>query len=134
MKTELREKCIQIPLHNKKNEDTYDDYVKPPSYSESHADMSDNDLMSKLRTRIQQDLNQINGVYNEQISAADKHKQKLIQNIEVDHNREISNINSKRKKDIAEYNDRAEKNIDNLILNMNSQPKITWKHIYKLLF
>ena len=49
-----------------------DDYVKPPPYIDTP--LPDNDpLIYKLKLRIQQDLNQINGVYDYQISETCQH-------------------------------------------------------------
>ena len=59
------------------------EYVQPPSYNDSYSDSpiqksENNSLISKLRVRIEKDLNQINGVYNNQITEAEKQKQKRL--------------------------------------------------------
>lgn len=98
---------------------TYEDYVKPPSYKENQV--TDNDkLMSSIRLRIQKDLNQINGVYDCQISECDQNKSKKIKQIELEYNSLIENINKKRKEDIDKYNQNVEKHIDSLISSMNN--------------
>ena len=112
--------------------DTYEDYVKPPSYTDSHG--YDDPLISKLRTRIQQDLNQINGVYDSQISDAEERKRKEFLQIELKYKDDIAMINRKREKDVAMYNEKAEKNIDNLITIMHNSPQKMvlswWEHIF----
>ena len=40
--------------------DVYDDYVQPPKYEDTQD--FNNPLTTRLKLRIQQDLNQINGV------------------------------------------------------------------------
>ncbi len=103
----------------------YEEYVKPPSYVHNNVDKDDL-LISKLRMRIQQDLNQINGVYDLQISESEHNKNKKIKNIESEHLSSVENINKQRKEDIFKYNEKAEQYIDNLISTMNdsNQQKI----------
>lgn len=101
--------------------DTYEDYVKPPSYTDSQG--SDDPLISKLRTRIQQDLNQINGVYDSQISDTEERKRKEFLQIELKYKDDIAMINKKREKDITMYNEKAEKHIENLINTMHNSPQ-----------
>jgi hypothetical protein len=105
--------------------DVYEDYVKPPSYVHNIVN-NDDLLISKLRTRIQQDLNQINGVYDLQISESEHNKNKIIKNIESEHLSSVEDINKQRKDDIFSYNEKAEQYIDNLISTMNgsNQQKI----------
>jgi hypothetical protein len=105
--------------------DMYEEYVKPPSYVHNNVDKDDL-LISKLRMRIQQDLNQINGVYDLQISESEHNKNKKIKNIESEHLSSVENINKQRKEDIFKYNEKAEQYIDNLISTMNdsNQQKI----------
>ena len=109
--------------------DTYDDYIKPPQYQYKDIQGSEEDpLIKKLKLRIQQDLNQINGVYDSQISEAEEIKKKRFLKIESEYNDVISSINKQRKNDISIYNEKAEKHIDNLISNMNNIPLkiMTW--------
>jgi hypothetical protein len=98
--------------------DTYEDYVKPPSYIDSQG--SDNILITKLSTRIQKHLNQINGVYDCRITDADEKKKKMILKIEQGYNEVINTINKQRNKDISNYNDKAEHHIDTLISTMHN--------------
>ena len=99
--------------------DKYEDYVQPPSYTENQ-DTDNDQLISKIRLRIQQDLNQINGVYDCQISECKQNKCKKIKQIELHYDSIIENINKKRNEDLHKYNENAEKHIDNLISSMNN--------------
>jgi hypothetical protein len=100
--------------------DTYEEYVKPPSYTYSKD--HDDPLFSKLSTRIQQDLNQINGVYDNLIIVAEEKKKKIKEKLDMEYKDIISSIDKQRKKDIDTYNEKAEFHIDNLISTIyNSQ-------------
>ena len=78
--------------------DTYEDYIKPPQYQHKDIQGSEEDpLIKKLKLRIQQDLNQINGVYDSQISEAEEIKKKRFLKIESEYNDIISSINKQRK-------------------------------------
>ena len=57
--------------------DAYDDYVQPPKYEDTQD--FNNPLTMRLKLRIQQDLNQINGVYDSQIFEAIDVKKKTFQ-------------------------------------------------------
>lgn len=108
--------------------DVYDDYVQPPKYEDTQD--FNNPLTTKLKLRIQQDLNQINGVYDSQIFEATDVKKKRFNTIELEYKDVVMSINNHRNHDISIYNENAEKHIDNLISNMCLiQPKeepITW--------
>jgi len=109
----------------------YEDYVIPPSYVERQdsGDNQDDYLISKLKGRIQQDLNQINGVYDTQITEAVEKKKKLVQKLEVEYVDIIDRINKNRTQDISKYNEKAEKHIDNLISTMHNSPQtvvVSW--------
>ena len=109
----------------------YDDYVQPPSYKDSEG--SDDSLIKKLQLRIQQDLNQINGVYDSQIAEAEENKKKNVMKIESAYNDAVELINKQRKNDIFIYNEKAEKHIDNLISTIhNSQKSVEswWSRIF----
>lgn len=119
----------------------FDDYIKPPPYIEK--ELSDNDpLISKLKLRIQKDLNQINGVYDSQISETFEIKSVEIKNIERKYENDISVINKKREQDIKEYNTQANIHINNLIMSINNPVKINdikykkslYNYIYELIF
>ena len=99
--------------------DNYEEYVQPPSYIESHIP-DDDPLITKLRLRIRQDLNQINGVYDCQISECEQNKSKQIKQIELEFLSIVENINKQRRKDLNIYNEKAEHHIDNLISSMNN--------------
>ena len=117
---------------------TYEEYVKPPSYTYSQGSdaLPDDPLFSKLRGRIQQDLNQIYGVYDTQIAEAVEKKQKLMKKIELEIKENIESINKQRIKDISLYNEKAEKHVDNLISTMHNSPqKIVvawWEKIFRV--
>jgi hypothetical protein len=107
--------------------DTYEEYVKPPSYIYSID--HDDPLFSKLSIRIHQDLNQINGVYDNLITVAEEKKNKMIEKFVMEYKDNISSIDKQRKKDIDTYNEKAEFHIDNLISTIhNSQQKrgLSW--------
>ena len=111
---------------------TYEDYVKPPKYKDGD-DVVDDPLISKLRVRIQHDLNQINGVYDIRIKEAEEMKQQDLKKVEIDYGEIMSNINKERVKDIGIYNDRAECHIDNLITTMHNSPqKRGYNWLYRL--
>lgn len=119
----------------------FDDYIKPPPYIET--ELSDNDpLISKLKLRIQKDLNQINGVYDSQISETFEIKSVEIKNIERKYENDINVINKKREQDIKEYNTQANIHINNLIMSINNPVKINdikykkslYNYIYELIF
>ena len=107
------------------------EYIKPPSYEESIKPPSDNKLISKLQLRINQDLNQINGVYDSQISDVVSNMTKRIEEIKKESQKEIEEINFSRKKQIEMYNDNAEKHIDQLLVSIgksevNKGGMISW--------
>ena len=114
---------------------TITDYIQPPSYTESQRKI-DTTLTDKLKARINQDLIQINGVYDSQITEAEQNKIKNIEVIENNHKKLIESINEQRKLDISRYHKKAEKHIDNLISSMGNSPqKITyswWQQLFNL--
>jgi len=99
-----------------------EDYIKPPCYTDSSTISSD-PLVKKLQIRIQKDIHQINGVYDEKISEEEDKKKRSIAEIEKEFEETVGLINQKRKDEISEYNGKAEKYIDNLINNMNTPPE-----------
>jgi len=103
----------------------YEEYVKPPSYSyiNNERDQEVDPLIKKLKVRIHQDLNQINGVYDCQISECDKDKLKKQKQLDLEHTIKIDHINNKRKIEISLYNEKAEHHINNLISSMNKSAK-----------
>jgi hypothetical protein len=101
--------------------DSYEEYVVPPSYTDSQG--SDDPLIAKLRTRVHQDLNQINGVYDIRITDAEEKKRNMIEKLEKEYTNIISSINNQRNKDINAYKEKAEHYIDDLISNMNNSPQ-----------
>mgnify|MGYP000365385017 FL=1 len=104
--------------------DCDDEYVQPPSYVEN-ASYND-ELISKLKLKIQQDLNQINGVYNSQISDAEEKKRNMIEKVELEYTNTVDAINKQRMSDISSYNSQAERNIENLMLNSPQQIIAGW--------
>lgn len=112
---------------------TTEEYIQPPSYVESQKDKN-NPLISKLQLRINQDLNQINGVYDSQIAETEKNRIESIKRIEEKHQQTIDMINKQRERDIADYHKQAESRIDNLISSMGNSPqKVTrnwWEHLF----
>lgn len=105
--------------------EVHEDFVKPPSYEESDSQVNktDDPLITKLRTRIQQDLTQINGVYDCRINESEEKKKKMMVLIEQEHTDIVAMINKKREKDINTYNEKAERHIDNLISTMHNSPQ-----------
>lgn len=100
----------------------YEEYVQPPSYVDVQCPEGDQ-LIAKLRLRIQQDLNQINGVYDIQISESEQTMRSHIKKLEDIHQDNVVHINNQRAKDIAAYNIEAERKIDNLISTMHNSPQ-----------
>lgn len=115
--------------------DKYEDYVQPPSYTEK--EISDDDpLISKIKFRIQQDLNQINGVYDSKILEHEQNKSKKIKQIDLEYRSMVENINKKRKEDIDKYNENAEYHINTLISSMNSnnkKPQKWWEWVFNII-
>lgn len=102
--------------------DSYEEYVQPPSYKDS-AGSDDDPLIAKLRLRIQQDLNQINGVYDSRIKDAEERKRKRLLEAEAEFVDVTKLINKQRSEDISVYNEKAERHIDSLISTMNNSPQ-----------
>jgi hypothetical protein len=97
-----------------------DGYVKPPIYKETKE--IDTLLFTKLKLRIHKDLNQINGVYDCQVSESELEKNKLINKIKLEYQIIEKALNKDRKDEIASYNKQAEKYIDTLLSSMNKSP------------
>ena len=123
----------------KDRQESYEEYVKPPSYTESNGTggKSDDPLITKLRTRIQKDLNQINGVYDSRIKESEEKKKKMMLLIDQEHKDIVATINKQRTKDIETYNETAERHIDNLISTMHNSPQTIvlgwWDNISKMM-
>lgn len=113
--------------------DSYEEYVQPPQYEVDEKD-SDNPLIQKLKTRIQQDLNQINGVYDIQIEEASQQKVKAVEKLEKQFEQYVNDIDRQRKEEIEKYNQKAEQKINGLISNMNipeKRNKSWWDYLFK---
>lgn len=100
----------------------YEDYIQPPSYVDTDVP-KESQLITKLSLRIQQDLNQIHGVYDTHILESSVKMEKMIKRFEDEHKERVSDINNQRVNDIAIYNRKAEKHIDNLISSMHNSPQ-----------
>ena len=100
------------------------DYVSPPCYTDASTSSVKNEdpLIKRLQSRIQKDLNQINGIYENQIFEEKQKKRKSIEDIEREFDITVNEINHKRDIEISEYNDKAEKYIDTLISSMCNIP------------
>jgi len=100
----------------------YGEYVQPPSYVDVQYPEEDQ-LITKLRMRIQQDLNQINGVYDTQISESEQTMKSQVKKSEDAHQYRVATINNQRANDITAYNREAERQIDNLISTIHNSPQ-----------
>ena len=100
----------------------YEEYVHPPSYTDSPL-IDEDQLINKLKLTIQKDRNQINGVYDAQISDSSQQMEYMIKKAEEDHNNRVLSINNQRDIDKAIYNKKAEKQIDSLINTMHNSPQ-----------
>jgi len=94
-----------------------DEYVSPPCYTDTKSVSSEISLISKLQSRIEKDIQQINGVYDDRIKEENSRKAQLIAEIEKEYDENVNIINITRKAEIGRYNEKAEKYIDNLINN-----------------
>lgn len=114
-----------------------DDYVQPPTYNDTV--ILNKTLLSKIETHINNDLTQINSVYDERIKESEKYMKKSIHEIERDFALLKSDINKERDTEIEKYNTEAEKRISELITNLNNgdQTQIRadsfWDWIWKIL-
>jgi len=111
----------------------YEDYIQPPSYVESTI-IYDDQLINKLKSTIQKDINQINGVYDSQILDSTQQLEDMIKNAKEDHNKRVSSINNQRDIDKEIYNKKAEKQIDSLINTMHNSPQKLSKSWWEILF
>ena len=111
----------------------YEEYVQPPSYVESPI-IDEDQLINKLKLTIQKDLNQINGVYDTQISDSSQQIEDIIKKAQEDHNDRVLSINKQRDIDKAIYTQKAEKQIDNLINTMHNSPQKLSKSWWETLF
>lgn len=111
----------------------YEEYVQPPSYVDSECPGEDQ-LITKLRLRIQQDLNQIHGVYDTQVSESEKKMKYMVKKSEDEHNERVASINNQRANDIAAYNREAEKHINNLISSMHNSPQKMVQSWWSMIF
>lgn len=107
--------------------DDYEEYVQPPSYIDSKLDETSEPLINKLRSRINKDINQINGVYDTQISDLERQMNSAIERIKEQYTKKIVEINLERKKDIEKYNSKAEYRIENLIISIENPSTIMKK-------
>ena len=104
---------------NNENEDDY--VIPPPSYKiEDQKSLDDDRLLEKLRLIIHKDLQQIHGVYDDQISELTREKDREIRRIEEEYSLDVDDINKQRGIDVSKYNKCAEKRINNLIITMNT--------------
>lgn len=111
----------------------YEDYVQPPSYKDSQVP-DEGPLIVKLRLRIQQDLNQINGAYDSQISESEDKKRHRLLEIDLEYKKMIESINKQRLNEIENYTKEAERHIDNLIAHMNNSPQKVVKNWWNKIF
>jgi hypothetical protein len=113
------------------NEMLYDDYVQPPSYKDfNNEDKVTNSLITKLEKHINNDLTQINSVYDIRIKNAELIKQKEYDEIERNFLLTKITINNERNLEISQYNIEAEKRIGGLISNLNKSDQKIIKRIW----
>jgi len=116
------------------NDMLYDDYVQPPSYTElkdkDENKITKNSLITKLEKHINNDLTQINSVYDTRIKNAELIKQKEYEEIERNFLLTKITINNERNLEISQYNIEAEKRIGGLISNLNKSDQKIIKRIW----
>lgn len=98
----------------KKDKDIYEEYVQPPSYNNSDCKNKDNNLISKLKFRIEKDLNHINGLFDSQVEESQKEMDTKIKEIRKMYTDNMNKINKNRQFEIGEYNSQAETSINSL--------------------
>lgn len=104
-------------------------YVTPPPYDENTKNNCP--LIAKLEKRIQQDINQIKGVYQTMISDAERWKIESISDINEEHDKKVEKLTKQMEAEIEKYNSNATKHIDNLINEMNKpeeKPNWAWNY------
>lgn len=111
----------------KESDQDYEDYVQPPQYVEyvinkdNNKDLNTgkNELMIKLEKHINNDLVQINSVYDIRIKELGENKEKKIKELEKEYDKRKKLIDVDRKMDIEKYQKEAETKIGELIMNLN---------------
>jgi hypothetical protein len=116
-----------------------EDYIIPPSYKVSQETQdsdvnkelnhTDNPLFTKFCSRIQKDLNQINGVYDNRIVDAEENKRNEIKKLVKEYYVVVNKINKQRSREISMYNEKAESHIDGLISTSSALcwwEKLSW--------
>ena len=110
-----------------------EDYIQPPSYSTSLI-IDEEQLISKLKSTIQKDLNQINGVHDAQILDSTNQMDEMIKTEKEYHDNRVLSINNQRNIDKSAYSKKAEKQIDNLINTIHNSPQKISKSWWETLF
>jgi hypothetical protein len=93
----------------------YDEYVKPPAYSEL---VKSTDL-DRINVLLSSDLNQINGVYDTQIIEHKIETDRMVDAMKKAHETFVRNLNKKRDTDLAGYTLSAEQRLQNLLVSFN---------------
>ena len=122
-----------------KNIDEYEDYVQPPQYVDyvEENNKGKSELMLKLEKHINNDLVQINSVYDIRIKELETNKVKKMEDLEKMFGERSKLIEIDRKMDIDNYEKEAEKKIGELIMNLNKPEEkksfniFEWIYLYK---
>lgn len=106
------------------------DYIKTPEHRDDKVYINDS-LLHRLRDKIDKDLCQIEGVYNDRISDEEKECQIQIEKIKEYTRKKIEAINHERERDIAKYNSEAEKKIENILESItdNKDKNNFWSYL-----
>lgn len=96
-----------------------DNYMFPPAYAAAVGQVPDDDpLMNRLKTRIEKDILQINGVYNDRVATKENALHHHIAALNQTHSTDVAEIERNREIEINSYMTSAETSIDLLIHTM----------------
>jgi hypothetical protein len=111
-----------IKFNLSKTEFPRDNYTPPPSYTSGSECIDESDskpLITRLKIRIEKDLHQINGLYDDMIKSEENVTASKISEINDVHFLKIDSINRQRLSDINDYNVNAESRIDDVISTLD---------------
>ena len=100
-----------------------DDFIKPPIYTEDPA-VCQNKLFDTLKNRINRDLFQIHGVYDEKINMLLREKQLMLQKVNETYSKLLENIYEERNKDIEKYNQQTENKLSDILSYIDKKEEV----------
>jgi hypothetical protein len=100
----------------------------PPAYATAVGPAPDapyaDPLMERLKTRIERDMLQINGVYNDRVATKETALRRNIEVLNKTHSNDVAEIERQRDVEIKEYMTSAETRIDLLIHTMTGSSPV----------